>query len=158
MREILMGAQDNLTNVLAVVLGVSIGSGRADLVALAGLSAAVAEAISMGGVLYTATRAEADLGDGLPRSDRLAPWAAGAVCFVAALLGGLLPLAPFAVLPIGAAIVTSLVVSVVALFALGAWTTAVTGRTWWRDGLRLVAIAGAAALAAALIGSALHVD
>lgn len=50
-REILMGAQDNLTTVLAVMLGVSIGSGRADLVALAGLSAAVAEAVSMGGVL-----------------------------------------------------------------------------------------------------------
>jgi len=33
-REILMGAQDNLTNVLAVVLGVAIGAGRADLVAL----------------------------------------------------------------------------------------------------------------------------
>lgn len=36
-REILMGAQDNLTTVLAVTLGVAIGSGRADLVALAGL-------------------------------------------------------------------------------------------------------------------------
>jgi VIT family len=51
MREILMGAQDNLTNVLAVMLGVSLGAGRSDLVALAGASAAVAEAVSMGGVL-----------------------------------------------------------------------------------------------------------
>ncbi|MGZ6255602.1 MAG: hypothetical protein ACXWMB_01120, partial [Candidatus Limnocylindria bacterium] len=39
LREILMGAQDNLTNVLAVVLGVAIGAGRSDLVALAGLAA-----------------------------------------------------------------------------------------------------------------------
>src|SRR5512146_2724290 len=57
-REILMGAQDNLTNVLAVVLGVTIGAGRADFVALAGLSAGIAESVSMGGVLYNATRAE----------------------------------------------------------------------------------------------------
>ena len=56
-REILMGAQDNLTNVLAVMLGVSIGSGRSDLVALACISSAVAEAVSMGGVLYSSTRA-----------------------------------------------------------------------------------------------------
>ena len=42
-REVLMGAQDNLTNVLAVTLGVTIGAGRADLVALAGTAAAVAE-------------------------------------------------------------------------------------------------------------------
>ena len=56
-REILMGAQDNLTNVLAVMLGVSIGSGRSDLVAPACISSAVAEAVSMGGVLYSSTRA-----------------------------------------------------------------------------------------------------
>jgi hypothetical protein len=42
LREVLMGAQDNLTNVLAVVLGVAIGAGRSDLVALAGLAAGVA--------------------------------------------------------------------------------------------------------------------
>jgi VIT1/CCC1 family predicted Fe2+/Mn2+ transporter len=154
-----MGAQDNLTNVLAVVLGVAIGSGRADLVALAGLSAAVAEAISMGGVLYTATRAETDMEAELrPHRERLAPLAAGAVTFAAALAGGLVPLAPFAILPIGPALAASLVTSIVALFALGAWTTTVTGRTWWRDGIRLVAIAGAAALSAAIIGSVLQVD
>ena len=66
-----MGAQDNLTNVLAVMLGVSIGSGRASMVALACLSAAVAEAVSMGGVLYTSTRAEYSL------DDLLAPDATG---------------------------------------------------------------------------------
>lgn len=156
MREILMGAQDNLTNVLAVVLGVTIGSGRADLVALAGLSAAVAEAISMGGVLYTATRAEADLEPDAGRP-RLTPFMAGTVTFAAALLGGIIPLAPFAFLPIGSAIIVSLVISIAALFALGAWTATVTRRTWWRDGLRLVLIAGAAALAAALIGATLQV-
>ena len=56
-REILMGAQDDLTNVLAVMFGVSVGTGRSDLVALAGVSAAAAEAVSMGGVLYSSTRA-----------------------------------------------------------------------------------------------------
>ncbi len=154
-REILMGAQDNLTNVLAVVLGVSIGAGRADLVGLAGLSAAVAEAISMGGVLYTATRAEADLDPN--RASRLSPLAAGVICAVAALLGGLVPLAPFLVLPIGLALVASLATSLLALFVLGAWSATVTRRTWWRDGLRLVVIAGAAAVAAALIGQVLRV-
>jgi VIT1/CCC1 family predicted Fe2+/Mn2+ transporter len=156
LREILMGAQDNLTNVLAVVLGVSIGAGRAELVGLAGLSAAVAEAISMGGVLYTATRAEADLEPG--RVSRLSPLAAGVVCAVAALLGGLVPLVPFLLLPIGLAVAASLTTSLCALFVLGAWSATVTRRTWWRDGVRLVFIAGAAAVAAALIGHALRVD
>lgn len=160
MREILMGAQDNLTNVLAVVLGVTIGAGRADLVALAGLAAGIAEAISMAGVLYTSTRAERDLADGssVPDRPRLEPWQAGAVTFVAALVGGLVPLAPFAFLPLTAALVTALVVSVAALFALGAWTATITGRRWRTEGIRLVAIAGAAAVAAALVGTVLRVD
>ncbi|MDH4334397.1 MAG: VIT1/CCC1 transporter family protein [Chloroflexota bacterium] len=164
-REVLMGAQDNLTNVLAVVLGVTIGAGRADLVALAGTAAAVAESISMGGVLYTSTQAERDLdardaaADGPPRRDaRLGPAGAAVVTGLAALAGGLVPLAPFLVLPIGAAMAASLVVSIAALFALGSATATITRRTWWRDGLRLVLIAGSAALAAALIGTVLRVD
>ncbi|MEX2182913.1 MAG: VIT1/CCC1 transporter family protein, partial [Chloroflexota bacterium] len=103
-REILMGAQDNLTNVLAVMLGVSIGSGRAELVALAGMSAAVAEAVSMGGVLYSSTRAERALeardAEATGASAGTAPvglapfWSGVATC-AAALIGGLVPLAPF---------------------------------------------------------------
>jgi VIT1/CCC1 family predicted Fe2+/Mn2+ transporter len=158
--EVLMGAQDNLTNVLAVVLGVAIGAGRADLVALAGLAAGTAEAISMAGVLYTSTRAERDLVQAADGSlaPRLEPWQAGAVTFAAALVGGLVPLTPFAFLPLGPALVGSLSMSVAALFALGAWTASVTGRRWRDEGIRLVLIAGAAAVAAAVIGSVLRID
>jgi VIT1/CCC1 family predicted Fe2+/Mn2+ transporter len=137
-----MGTQDNLTNVLAVMLGVSIGSGRADLVALAGLSAAVAEAVSRGGVLYRSTRAEDALeartrGEGAaePAGQRtsLAPIQSGLVTFVAALLGGLVPLAPFAILPLPAALV-SLAISIGALFIPGSAIGRVSGAVWWRDG------------------------
>lgn len=162
LRETLMGAQDNLTNVLAVVLGVAIGSQRADLVGLAGLAAALAESISMGGVLYTATRAEIDLevGSGGARPGlrvRLLPIQSAAVTFSSALVAGLIPLAPFAILPLWPAVATSAAASVSALFLLGSWKARVTGRSWRRDGLQLVLIAGAAALAAASIGLILRV-
>ena len=176
LRETLMGAQDNLTNVLAVVLGVAIGSARTELVALAGLAAALAEAISMGGVLYTATTAELNL-DARERSEtagaqatwappagarglrhRLLPIQAAAVTFGSALLAGLIPLAPFAILPLWPALAVSLVVSISALFLLGSWKGRVTGRSWRRDGIQLVLIAGFAAMAAALIGVVLRID
>lgn len=174
LREVLMGAQDNLTNVLAVVLGVAIGAGRSDLVALAGLAAGVAEAISMGGVLYTSTRADLDLdarvraegSDGVSAPTpvaavgrpRLSPARAGIVCFAAAMVAGLVPLIPFAFLPLPAAVVTCFVISILALFGVGSWAGGVTGRSPWRDGLRLVLIAGTAALAAAVIGMILRID
>jgi VIT1/CCC1 family predicted Fe2+/Mn2+ transporter len=160
LREILMGAQDNLTNVLAVVLGVTIGAGRAELVALAGLSAAIAESVSMGGVLYSSTRASQGLerADGLEPALELPPVVSGLTTAVAALLGGLVPLAPFAVLPLGAAVATSVAVSVASLFVLGSVTGHLSRQTWWRDGLRLVAVAALAALAAAIVGTMLAVD
>jgi VIT1/CCC1 family predicted Fe2+/Mn2+ transporter len=161
-REILMGAQDNLTNVLAVMLGVSIGSGRSDLVALACISAAVAEAVSMGGVLYSSTRAGNNHerrvhGDPAEGAGSLSPSQSGLTTFAAALIGGLVPLVPFAVLPLRAAVVASVAISIVALFALGSWTGKISGGVWWRDGLRLLLVAGIAAFAAAAVGTTLSV-
>jgi VIT1/CCC1 family predicted Fe2+/Mn2+ transporter len=162
-REILMGAQDNLTNVLAVMLGVSIGSGRVAFVALACISAAVAESVSMGGVLYTSTRAEDSLdgrssrpGEASP-AGRLSPAMSGVTTFAAALLAGLVPLVPFAVVPLPMAVPISMTISVVALFALGSTIGRIGGSSWWRDGVRLLLVAGVAATAAALVGASLPV-
>lgn len=160
--EVLMGAQDDLTNVLAVMLGVAIGAGRAELVALACASAAVAEAVSMGGVLYSATRAR-ELSDGqrsiaIDDGRRgLHPVASGIVTFAAALLAGLLPLLPFAFLELHFAVAGSVVISLAALFALGSWTGRIGGAVWWRDGVRLLAIGSMAAIASAAVGAVMRV-
>jgi VIT1/CCC1 family predicted Fe2+/Mn2+ transporter len=156
-----MGAQDNLTNVLAVMLGVAMGAGRSDLVALAGLSAAVAQAVSMGGDLYSSTRAanlrETRRSGRAAVADGLAPVASGLTTFAAALIAGLVPLAPFAFLPFQAAVATSVVASIVCLLTLGSWTGRISGGTWWRDGMRLLSVAGVAALAAAAVGTLFRV-
>ena len=161
LREIILGAQDNLINVLATVLGVAIGSGRVEMVALAGLASGVAEAISMGGVLYTSTCAERDLhlssgaadGGNIPIHLRIKnPLRAAIVTFIAAFVAALIPLAPFAFLGLGWAMVVSALLSIAALFALGGWKARVTRRPWWIDGLTFVAIGGLAAIASAIIG------
>ena len=161
--EILMGAQDNLTNVLAVVLGVTIGSGRADFVALAGLSAGIAESISMGGVLYNATRAELRLefASGTIRTGgaaRLAPLASGVVTFLAGVVAGLIPLLPFVFLPVGPAVLATFALSTGGLFLLGSITGRLSDDAWVSEGARLVLIGGLAALSAAVLGAVLHVQ
>src|SRR5581483_4208474 len=158
LREIILGAQDNLINVLATVLGVAIGSGNTKIVALAGLASGIAEAISMGGVLYTSTSAERNLyrranGGAQSTAAFKEPARAAVVTFAAALVAAAIPLAPFAVLPIRWAMLAAAVLSVVALFALGGYTGGVTGRRWWRDGIQFVAIGSLAALASALVGA-----
>ncbi|MEW6058840.1 MAG: VIT1/CCC1 transporter family protein [Actinomycetota bacterium] len=163
LREIILGAQDNLINVLATVLGVAIGSGSTKIVALAGLASGIAEAISMGGVLYTSTCAERDLHKQAGGSEAAAtglkdPLRAAVVTFVAALFAAAIPLAPFAFLSIRPAMFTAAVLSVMALFGLGGYKGGVTGRPWWRDGIQFVAIGSLAAVASALVGAALKTD
>jgi predicted membrane protein (TIGR00267 family) len=165
LREIILGAQDNLINVLATVLGVGIGSGSTKIVALAGLASGIAEAISMGGVLYTSTCAERDLQrrvnhheEGTVAASLKDPLRAALVTFVAAFVAAAIPLTPFVFLPIGWAMATAGALSVAALFALGGYKGSVTGRPWWRDGLQFVAIGALAAIASALVGTVLKTN
>jgi len=62
-----------------------------------------------------------------------------------------------AILPLAAAVATSSAISIAALFALGSVTGRLSGHTWWRDGIRLLVVAGLAACAAAIIGNVLRV-
>ena len=106
----------------------------------------------MGGVLYTSTKAERDLARSTGEPFAKHPVSAATTTFVAALIAALVPLAPFAFLPLRAAMVGAAALSVGALFAIGSWTGGITGDRWWRSGVRFVLIGGLAASAAALVG------
>jgi len=57
LRDIILGGQDGLVNVLGILLGVAIATNDIRIVLLAGLSATFAESISMAAVAYTSTKA-----------------------------------------------------------------------------------------------------
>lgn len=59
-RELILGGQDGLVNVLGIILGVTAASGAHPVIVAASLAAAFAEAVSMGAVNYTSTLAERD--------------------------------------------------------------------------------------------------
>lgn len=60
MRDVILGGQDGLVNVLGIVLGVSAASADTRILIAASLAAAFAEAVSMAAVAYTSTLAEID--------------------------------------------------------------------------------------------------
>jgi VIT1/CCC1 family predicted Fe2+/Mn2+ transporter len=68
------------------------------------------------------------------------PWTAAVTSFVLFAIGAIFPVAPFFFLSGAAVIVTSLIVSAGAMFAIGAGTTLFTGRGVWLSGTRQVAI------------------
>lgn len=57
-KNIILGGQDGLVNVLGIVLGVATATASTEIVLLSGLAATFAESVSMAAVAYTSTKAE----------------------------------------------------------------------------------------------------
>jgi VIT1/CCC1 family predicted Fe2+/Mn2+ transporter len=60
LRDVILGGQDGLVNILGIVLGVIAGGGSRTVLLAAGFAAAITESISMGAVGYTSTIADRD--------------------------------------------------------------------------------------------------
>jgi VIT1/CCC1 family predicted Fe2+/Mn2+ transporter len=61
LRDVILGGQDGLVNILGIILGVIAGGGSKGVLLSAGFAAAITESISMGAVGYTSAVAERDL-------------------------------------------------------------------------------------------------
>jgi VIT1/CCC1 family predicted Fe2+/Mn2+ transporter len=60
LRDVILGGQDGLVNILGIVLGVIASGGTRGVLLGAGFAAAITESISMGAVGYTSTLADRD--------------------------------------------------------------------------------------------------
>ncbi len=60
LRDVILGGQDGLVNILGIILGVIAGGGSARVLVATGLAAAFTESISMGAVAYTSSVSERD--------------------------------------------------------------------------------------------------
>lgn len=60
LRDVILGGQDGLVNILGIVLGVIAGGGSNTVLLVAGFAAAITESISMGAVGYTSSVSERD--------------------------------------------------------------------------------------------------
>ena len=60
LRDVILGGQDGLVNILGITLGVIAGGGSDTVLLAAGFAAAITESISMGAVGYTSSMSERD--------------------------------------------------------------------------------------------------
>src|SRR2546425_10741985 len=60
LRDVILGGQDGLVNILGIILGVIAGGGSQTVLLAAGFAAAITESISMGAVGYTSSISERD--------------------------------------------------------------------------------------------------
>ena len=60
LRDVILGGQDGLVNILGIILGVIAGGGSETVLVVAGVAAGITESISMGAVGYTSSLSERD--------------------------------------------------------------------------------------------------
>src|SRR5260221_13791759 len=58
LRDLILGGQDGLVNVLGLVLGLTAAGSEARTIVIGGLAALLAESVAMAGVIYTSAGAE----------------------------------------------------------------------------------------------------
>ncbi|MDP3741680.1 MAG: VIT1/CCC1 transporter family protein [Candidatus Micrarchaeota archaeon] len=212
LRQVILGGQDGLVNVLGIVLGLAVGTGDRGIVILGGLAATFAESVSMAAVAYTSGKAQRDyyykelerekfevkhypevereeirliyLKKGfrgkelkkivdkicsnekrwldtmmteelhLSESKDINPLSEGAVVGISAFVGSLIPMIPFFLFAVPSqAMLPAIIISVICLFAAGAYKGKTTLGTWWKTGLEMAAIGIAAALIGYVVGA-----
>ena len=140
LRDIILGGQDGLVNVLGVTAGVAAASADSRLTIAAGLAATFAESFSMAAVAYTSAisghRAFLD----------------AFIVGVSAILGSLVPLLPFIFLPVQPALTVAVVTCAIFLFLLGIYKARVLKISLLKAGLQVTIIGMAAALVGYLVG------
>jgi|SRR3989344_2952263 len=153
-KDLILGGQDGLVDVLGVILGVATATGSVKLVVIAALSSAIAESFSMGAVAYTSQKAFEEYSRRRKNSLRyIKPFFEGIVVFMSTLIGSLIPIIPFLVFKLNLAILISLLLSLVVLFVAGVLSgRIVKSEHWIRSGLRIMLIGAGAAFVGYLAG------
>src|SRR3990167_5460969 len=140
LRDIILGGQDGLVNVLGVTLGVAAASGDTRIVLAAGLAATFAESFSMAAVAYTSS-----ITGSHALTDAL-------IVGVSAIFGSIIPIIPFAFFSISLGIKVAVFISAIFLSLLGIYKARVICLNLGREGLKITAIGIAAALIGYVVG------
>ena len=160
LRDIILGGQDGLVNVLGVVLGVAAANGSRQILLAASLAAAFAESFSMAAVAYTSGQAEEDFN----KQEFGSKWQIISsppnffVVGLAALVASFIPILPFLFWTRETASLLAFVASGVTLFLVGAYEARSYRGNWWQHGLRMLIIGLGAAIGGFLIGKIFQVN
>ena len=159
MREIVFGLEDSLVSTMGAITGIAVGTGSQYIVILSGFVILAAEATSMAAGSYLSTKhaREAEVlfhqRRGLEAHEEAShPIRAAIVMGVFYLLGGVIPLVPYFLLPVEQAILPAVCVTAITLFLVGVWAASFTNTSKIKSGIEMMLVSLAAALIGYVIG------
>lgn len=149
--EMVYGANDGIITTFAIVAGVVGASLSERVVLILGFASLLADGISMAASDYLSERTPSHDGD---RPSQGAAARSGLATLIGFLLPGVIPLVAY-LLPVASSqrFPIAMVLTLVALFVVGAGRAAVTELTWWRAGLEMLMVGALAAAVAYGIGA-----
>jgi vacuolar iron transporter family protein len=158
-RDVIYGANDGIITTFAVVAGVTGGTLSTRTVLIVGVANLFADGLSMGVGNYLSIRSHESALAALGRPEEESrPVRHGLATLFAFVAAGAVPLVPYGFPAHGIdRFALSVILTFLALFAVGASRAAVTADRWWSAGLEMlllgVAVAGAAYGSGALVAS-----
>jgi len=150
LRSILFGAEDSLISTTGLIAGISVGSDNNQFVLFAVVISILIEAVAMGSGEYLSDDAVEDL-DKIKRN-RENPLLSGLLMFASYVLAGLIPLSPAIFLPFPASLILSIILALIAFFALGYIKGKLLKVSPVRGGLKILIIGGFATILGLLMG------
>lgn len=152
--DLVYGANDGILTTFAVVAGVTGGALSATTVIVVGVANLVADGLSMGVGNYLGIRARESALEcqGRPQEEAQ-PARHGFATFLAFVVAGSVPLAPYLVSGAGDAFIPAAGLAFGALFGVGAARSLVTASRWWISGLEMLGLGALVAVVAYATGA-----
>jgi VIT1/CCC1 family predicted Fe2+/Mn2+ transporter len=148
--DLVYGANDGIITTFAVVAGVAGGALSHTAVLIVGVANLAADGLSMavGNFLAIRSHESARAADNLPEEEAR-PLRHAVATFIAFVVAGSVPLAPYVLPPFrGQELAWSIVSTLASLFVVGALRTAVTVDRWWTAGLEMLLLGAIVAASA----------
>jgi VIT1/CCC1 family predicted Fe2+/Mn2+ transporter len=149
-RDLVYGANDGIITTFAVVSGAAGGALSYAAILIIGVANLAADGLSMGVGNLQAIRAHERVraAQRLPEEEAY-PWKHGAATLLAFVGAGAVPLLPFLFSgEFATHLLWSTVLTLFALFAVGAARATLTGERWWRAGAETLSLGALVAMAA----------
>jgi VIT1/CCC1 family predicted Fe2+/Mn2+ transporter len=160
LRAGVLGANDGIVSVAAIVVGVAGATTHSGTILAAGLAALIGGALSMalGEYVSVSSQRDSQRASGTPDEEHVSPWSAAFASGLSFLVGGVLPLLAMVLLTATIRIPVTVVVVLIALAATGAAGAALGGAPVGRATIRVMIGGALALLVTFAIGSLLGVS
>ena len=164
-REVIFGVEDGAIGNLGLVVGMAQALAPNKLILLAGLATMLAQFISMFAGNYLSIKSEKEYfavrsksrAYGKAYSLHKSAIYSSLVMGFSVIIGASIPLSAFLVFPTHQGIIPSITLTLIGLFALGAFKTKFTHRHWLKSGIEVLLVGMIAAAMGYLVGTAFNI-